>query len=49
MDTPLYMGKIMESEIRDSGLVVLEGAGHYSYLDDYHKFGLILKSFLGGE
>ena len=49
MDTPLYMGKIMEAEIPDSGLVVLEGAGHYSYLDDYHKFGLILKSFLGGE
>ena len=32
--TPLYMGKIMEKEIPDSGLVVLEGTGHYSYLDD---------------
>ena len=49
MDTPLYMAKTMESEIPDCGLVVLEGTGHYSYLDDYHKFGLILKSFLGGE
>ncbi len=49
MDTPLYMAKIMESEIPDCGLVVLEGTGHYSYLDDYHRFGLILKSFLGGE
>lgn len=49
MDTPLYMAKTMESEIPDCGLVVLEGTGHYSYLDDYHKFGLILKAFLGGE
>lgn len=49
IDTPLYMAKIMESEIPDCGLVVLQGAGHYSYLDDYHKFGLILKAFLGGE
>lgn len=49
MDTPLYMAKIMEKEIPDCGLVVLEGTGHYSYLDDYHKFGLILKSYLGGE
>lgn len=49
MDTPLYMAKTMEKEIPDCGLVVLEGTGHYSYLDDYHKFGLILKAFLGGE
>lgn len=48
--TPLYMGKIMESEIKGSGLVVLEGAGHYSYLDDFRRFSIILKTFLlGGE
>jgi len=48
--TPLYMAKIMESEIKDSGLVVLEGAGHYSYLDDFGRFSIILKTFLlGGE
>lgn len=46
MDTPLYMGKIMEKEIKDSGLVVLEGTGHYSYLDDYQRFSVILRSFL---
>jgi len=45
-DTPLYMGKIMEEEIPDSGLVVLEGAGHFSYLDDYYKFAAVLKVFL---
>lgn len=44
--TPLYMGKIMEEEIPDSGLVILEGAGHYSYLDDYNRFAIILKAFL---
>ncbi|MBZ2174169.1 alpha/beta hydrolase [Schnuerera sp. xch1] len=45
-DTPLYMGKIMEREIQDSGLVILEGAGHYSYLDNFNEFSMILKAFL---
>lgn len=45
-DTPLYMGKTMEQEIKDSGLVVFEGAGHYSYLDDYNKFVAVIKAFL---
>ena len=44
--TPLYMGKIMEKEIADSGLVVLKNTGHYSYLDDYNQFSIILKAFL---
>ena len=44
--TPLYMAKIMEKEIKDSGLVVFEGAGHYSYLDDYNKFVAVIKAFL---
>ncbi len=44
--TPLYLGKIMEKEIPDSGLVVLEGTGHYSYLDDYNKFAIIIRNFL---
>ena len=45
-DTPLYMGKKMAQEIKDSGIVVLEGTGHYSYLDDYKRFTLILRNFL---
>lgn len=45
--TPLYMGKVMEKEIVDSGLVIFEGAGHYSYLDDYQRFAIIVRSFLG--
>lgn len=43
--TPLYMGEIMEKEIPDSGLVVFEGAGHYSYIDDYNRFRAVIKEF----
>lgn len=43
--TPLYMGQIMEKEISDSGLVVIEDGGHYSYLDNYNKFSVVIRSF----
>ncbi len=33
MDTPLSQGQLLEKTIPDAGLVVWEGAGHYSYLD----------------
>nr|WP_300094221.1 alpha/beta hydrolase [Sedimentibacter sp.] len=45
-DTPLYMGKIMEDKIQDSGLVVFKGAGHYSYIDCYDQFKAVINSFL---
>ena len=45
-DTPLYMGKMMENEITDSGLVVLKGAGHYSYVDNYDQFRAVVNVFL---
>jgi len=45
-DTPLYMAKIMEKEIKDSGLVVIENAGHFSYLDNTNKYLAVLDSFL---
>ncbi len=32
-DTPLWQGELLEDTIPDAGLVVHEGAGHYSYLD----------------
>ncbi|MCR3956001.1 MAG: alpha/beta hydrolase, partial [Gudongella sp.] len=47
--TPLYMGQIMEKEIKDSGLVVFEGAGHYSYLDDYVRFTRVMEAFFKSE
>ncbi len=33
MDTPIEQGKLLEQTIPDAGLVVWEGAGHYSYLE----------------
>jgi len=45
-DTPLYMGKLMEEKINDSGLVVLKGAGHYSYVDCYNQFKAVIMVFL---
>lgn len=47
--TPVYMGEIMEREINDSGLVVLENAGHFSYLDQLHRFLKIVDNFLKGS
>jgi pimeloyl-ACP methyl ester carboxylesterase len=45
-DTPLWMGKCMEELIPDAGLVVLEGAGHYSYADSPGQFGAVARRFL---
>ncbi len=32
-DTPLWMGQLLEKTIPNAGLVVHQGAGHYSYLE----------------
>lgn len=47
-ETPVCFGKIMEKEIPDAGLVVLNGAGHYSYLDDLPRYIKIVRTFFGG-
>jgi pimeloyl-ACP methyl ester carboxylesterase len=44
--TPLRDAKIMERLIPDSGLVVFDGAGHYSFLERPAQFAAILDSFL---
>ena len=44
--TPLAMGKRMEKDIPDAGLVVLSPAGHYSYLDQLPVFLRALRYFL---
>lgn len=44
--TPLRDAKIMEKNIKDSGLVVFENAGHYSFLDNPNGFRAVLSSFL---
>lgn len=48
-DTPVYMGKTMEKEIEESGLIILKGAGHFSYLDNSREFNIIIGNFLGGK
>lgn len=45
--TPIADAKLMERLIPDAGLVVLQGASHYSYLDEPHRFATIVRHFLG--
>jgi pimeloyl-ACP methyl ester carboxylesterase len=45
-DTPVTDGQTMERLIPDAGLVVLKGAGHYSYLDQPQRFGRVAAHFL---
>ena len=44
--TPLADGRMMEKQIRNSGLVVLKNAGHYSFLDQPVIFSRVIRSFL---
>jgi len=44
--TPLSDGQAMEKAIAGSGLVVLPGAGHYSFLDQAFTFRRVIESFL---
>lgn len=48
LDTPLKDAKVFEKLIPNSGLVVLEGAGHYSYLDKLGDFLVIISKFMEG-
>lgn len=43
--TPISHAKTMEKQIADSGLVVFENAGHFSFIDKPYDFMLVLKSF----
>lgn len=43
--TPLADGKLMEQLIPDAGLVVVEGAGHYSFLENQALVHGALRSF----
>lgn len=44
--TPVSDGKLMEKLIPDAGLVVFQNAGHYSYLDKFNEFAIVIASFL---
>jgi pimeloyl-ACP methyl ester carboxylesterase len=45
-DTPLADARLMERLIPDAGLVVFEGAGHYSYLEQPARFARIARHFV---
>ncbi|MCL1923109.1 MAG: alpha/beta hydrolase [Propionibacteriaceae bacterium] len=45
-DTPVDNGRVMEKAIPGSGLVVLPGAGHYSFIDNQYGFTKVMESFL---
>lgn len=42
---PLSHARKMESLIRDSGLVLFEGAGHFAYLDERDRFCRVIDHF----
>ncbi|MCR5716328.1 MAG: alpha/beta hydrolase [Lachnospiraceae bacterium] len=45
--TPIRDAKIMEEMIPHAGLVVLEGTGHYSFLEKPAQFRNIIRSYFG--
>ncbi|MDE6781294.1 MAG: alpha/beta hydrolase [Ruminococcus sp.] len=44
--TPLSDGEKMEKLIKDAGLVKLENAGHYSFLEQQYTFNRVMCSFM---
>jgi pimeloyl-ACP methyl ester carboxylesterase len=45
-ETPLRDATVMERLIPDAGLVILEGSGHYAYLEQAARFSRIVDVFL---
>ncbi len=45
--TPLSDGQKMEKLMPEAGLAVINGAGHYSFIDNQYLYNKILGSFLG--
>jgi len=43
--TPVYQAKRMEKGIKNAGLAVIDGAGHYAFLDRAHQFKIITETF----
>ena len=45
-ETPLWMGRQMERDIPDAGLVIFESRGHFAYLEEWPRFCTVVRSFL---
>jgi pimeloyl-ACP methyl ester carboxylesterase len=43
--TPLDQARRMEKGLRNGGLAVIDGAGHYAFLDKAHQFKLITEAY----
>jgi len=43
--TPIYQAKVLERGIKNSGLAIIENAGHYAFLDRPHQFKVITETF----
>jgi len=46
-ETPLWMGRKMEKDIPDAGLVIFEGGTHFAYLEQVGRFNAIVRNFFG--
>ena len=45
-DTPYYMAKKINKNIKDSAIITFENAGHFCYLDNASEFQTIVSNFL---
>lgn len=45
-ETPLKFGELMARQIKDSAMVILKGAGHFSFIDQPQEFVRLLNRFL---
>lgn len=45
-DTPLWAGKVMEQKLPESGLAVIQNAGHFPFADNWPQFSAVLDAFL---
>jgi pimeloyl-ACP methyl ester carboxylesterase len=44
--TPIEQGRVMQGLLKDSGLVVLEGGGHFAYAEQLDRFCRVVENFL---
>ncbi len=45
-DTPLYMAKRFKKGLKNSKLIIIEGAGHFSFVDKPLKYNMEVREFL---
>lgn len=49
-ETPLYMAKKIKKYVKNSRLIIINGAGHFAFIDNYALFNIAVIEFLkGGE